>query len=64
MSKVTDKECIEAIDYFIGMDMINNGMKSDERHYCAILIKRVVETLWVPKLIKRTEKTLEVQNGK
>ena len=64
MSKVTDEECIEAIDYFIGMDMINNGMKSDERHYCAILIKRVVETLWVPKLIKRAEKTLEVPNGK
>ena len=64
MSKVTDQECIEAIDYFIGMDMINNGMRSDERHYCGILIKRVVETLWVPKLIKRTEKTLEVPNGK
>ena len=48
MSKVTDKECIEAIQYFIDMDMINNGMNSDERHYCAILIKRVVETLEVP----------------
>ena len=48
MNKVTDKECVEAIDYFINMDMINNGMKSDERHYCKILIKRVVETLEVP----------------
>jgi hypothetical protein len=48
IKKTTDKECIEAIDYFIGMDMINNRMNSDERHYCAILIKRVVETLEVP----------------
>lgn len=48
IKKTTDKECIEAIDYFIGMDMINNRMNSDERHYCAILIQRVVETLEVP----------------
>ena len=48
IKKTTDKECLEAIDYFINMDMINNGMNSDERHYCVILIKRVVETLEVP----------------
>lgn len=47
MSKVTDKECIEAIQYFTDMDMINNRMNSDERHYCFILIRRVVDTLEV-----------------
>tara|TARA_A100001011_G_C14206719_1_gene798103 strand:+ start:419 stop:622 length:204 start_codon:yes stop_codon:yes gene_type:complete len=45
INMVDDKECKEAIDYFWKMDMLNNGMKSDERHYCEILLKRVANTL-------------------
>lgn len=45
INSVSDKECKDAIEYFWSMDMINNGMKSDERHYCKILLKRVANTL-------------------
>ena len=55
MNKITDKECMDAIEYFWCMDMLNNGMNSDERFYCKILIKKVAESL---NLI------LEENNGK
>ena len=45
LNKVTDKECREAIHYFWIMDLLDNGMKSDERYYCEILLKRVANTL-------------------
>tara|TARA_R100000278_G_scaffold122341_2_gene108265 strand:- start:356 stop:538 length:183 start_codon:yes stop_codon:yes gene_type:complete len=45
VNKVSDKACREAIEYFWVQDMMNNGMNSDERHYCEVLLKRVANTL-------------------
>tara|TARA_Y100001938_G_C7914068_1_gene341053 strand:+ start:528 stop:710 length:183 start_codon:yes stop_codon:yes gene_type:complete len=45
VNKVSDKACKEAIEYFWEEDMMNNGMNSDERYYCKILLKRVANTL-------------------
>ena len=45
VNKVSDKACGEAIEYFWVEDMMNNGMNSDERYYCKVLLKRVANTL-------------------
>jgi len=56
MKKVTNKECIDAIEYFWCMDMLNNGMNTDERYYCKILIKKVSEILNLKLEDRKNEK--------
>ena len=41
LNKVSKKECLDAIHYFYVMGMIDNGMCSDERYYCEILMNKV-----------------------
>jgi hypothetical protein len=41
INKVNKKECMDAIDYFFSMGMLDNGMRSDERYYCRILLNKV-----------------------
>tara|TARA_R110000796_G_scaffold37307_2_gene94222 strand:+ start:2525 stop:2701 length:177 start_codon:yes stop_codon:yes gene_type:complete len=53
LNKVNNKECKDAIDYFWKMDMLHNGMRSDERYYCEILLKKVANTLEI-KLENKT----------
>ena len=39
--KVSSKECLDAIEYFHTMGMIENCMSSDEVYYVKILLKKV-----------------------
>lgn len=51
LNKVSKKECLDAIHYFYAMGMIDNGMRSDERYYCEILMNKVANDYKI-KLIK------------